>query len=185
MSGASVTDDSADMLKHKGIINIPSEKSNVSWLIKNIDSSYIDSMLKEIRDSIYSVCNHIDSNFQIQSNTSGSMLRNRLLFLETRCRTIWDSITDIIYDRLKFLFEYLNLKNKVYDWRDISLSFSANVPQDIEMMSRVIMNIGDKISQETAISLLGISENPANEIAKLKKERGELAEIDLDKINAV
>ncbi|MDU7337938.1 MAG: phage portal protein [Clostridium sp.] len=185
VTGATVDEETADMLKIKGILNIPGGDAKVSWLIKNIDSSYIDSMLKEIKNSMYSVCNHVDSQERLQSNISGTALRSRLVFLEQRCKTVFDAVCDTVYDRLQFLFEYLVLKNKVYEWRDIVINFNPNIPQDIEMMSRVITNVGDKISQETAISLLGIAENPANEIAKIKKERAELEKIDLNKIHAV
>lgn len=184
ITGATVDEETAEMLKHKGILNIPGKDSSVSWLIKNIDSSYIESMLKEIRDSMYSVCNHIDSNFQIQSNTSGSMLRNRLLFLETRCRTIFDSVCDTIYDRLDYLFKYLALKNKVYDWKEITISFNPNIPQDLTMIAQVLTQLDGKISLETALGQVPFVENPANEITKIKKERIELAQIDLDRIMA-
>lgn len=185
VTGATIDADTAEMLKHKGILNIPSKESNVSWLIKNIDSSYVESMLKEIKDSMYSVTNHIDGNEKLQSNTSGVALRTRLVFLEQRCKTVFDAVCDTIFDRLKFLFQYLDLKNKAFDWKDITISFNPNIPQDLAMIAQVLTQLDGKISLETALGQVPFVENPANEIAKIKKEREELAEIDLDKINAV
>lgn len=185
VTGATLDDETADKLKTKGILNISGEKASVSWLIKNIDSSYIDAMLKEIRDSMYSVTDHIDGNEKLQSNTSGVALRNRLTFLEQRCKMVFDAVCDTIYDRLKFLFQYMALKNKPFDWKDITISFNPNIPQDLTMIAQVLTQLDGKISLETALGQIPFIENPANEIAKIKKERAELEEIDLDKINAV
>lgn len=186
--GPEVTGEIANELKNKGILNIPGaagEKAHIGWLMKEMNDSYITNTIKKLEDSIYAECLHIDGNFQIQSNTSGAMLRNRLLFLEQRVKMVVDTVADTILDRIKFLFEYLSLKNKNYDWRDISVVYSPSIPMDTYTIAQEINLLGDKISLETALGRLPYIENPQIEIAKIKKERAELEEIDLDKINAV
>lgn len=139
-------------------------------------------MIKNIKDSIYSVCNHIDSQEKLQSNTSGVALRTRLVFLEQRCKTVFDAVSDTISDRIRFLFQYLSIKNKQYDYKDITTSYSPCIPQDIQLIAQTINQLGDRISLETALAQLPFIENPINEIAKIKKEQSELQEINLDKI---
>lgn len=185
VTGATVDEETADMLKHRGILNIPGGEAKVSWLIKNVDSSYIDSMLQHIQEEMYSTCNHIDGNEKLQSNTSGVTLRTRLVFLEQRCKTVFDIVADTVYDRLKFLFQYLALKNQTFDWKDITISFNPNIPQDLTMIAQVLTQLDGKISLETALGQIPFVENPMNEIEKIKKERTELEAIDLDKINGV
>lgn len=185
VSGAEVDEETATLLKTKGILNINSKDGKASWLIKNIDSTYIDSIIREIKDSIYSTCNHIDGQEKLQSNTSGVALRTRLVFLEQRCKTVFDCVSDTIYDRIKFLFYYLSLKNLSYDWKDIAINFNPCIPQDLAMIAQVLTQLDGKISLETALSQVPFIENPAIEIAKIKKERAELEQIDLDKINGV
>lgn len=185
ISGMQLNEETSQKLKTHGILNIEPKDGKAEWLIKNVDSSYIESILKELRDDMYSVCSHVDGNEKLQSNTSGVALRTRLVFLEQRCKTVFDAVCDTIYDRLKFLFEYLEYKNNTFDWKDITISFNPNIPQDLTMIAQVLTQLDGKISLETALAQVPFVENPANEIAKLKKERGELAEIDLDKINAV
>lgn len=185
VAGAEVDEETAKTLKSKGILNLKGKDGSVSWLIKNIDSSYIDAMIKEIKDDMYSICNHIDGQEKLQSNTSGVALRTRLVFLEQRCKTVFDAVSDTIFDRIKFLFQFLNLKNKNYDWKDITITFNPCVPQDLAFIAQVLTQLDGKISLETALSQIPFVENPANEIAKIRKERAELEEIDLDKIESV
>lgn len=181
ITGCEVDDTTAQDLKTKGLLNLKSKDGSVSWLMKEIDSTYIENMMANIKDSIYSICNHIDSQEKLQSNTSGVALRTRLVFLEQRCKTVFDSIADTIWDRIKFLFQYLALKNKSYDYKDITVNYSPCIPQDISLLANVINQMGDKISLETALANFPWVENPANEIAKIKKEQSELQEINLDK----
>lgn len=181
VTGSELDEETALAMKTKGLINLKSKEGKVEWLMKEINTSYIETMLTNIKDSIYSVCNHIDGNEKLQSNTSGVALRTRLVFLEQRCKTIFDAVSDTISDRIKFLFHYLSIKNKAYDYKDITVSYSPCIPQDIQLIAQTINQLGDKISLETALAQLPFISNPASEIAKIKKEQSELQEINLDK----
>ena len=183
ITGMEVIEDTAKMLQESGILNITTKDGKAEWLIKNVDSSYVESILNELMRDMYSVCSHVDGNEKLQSNSSGVALRTRLVFLEQRCKTIFDTVCDTIYDRIKFLFQYLLLKNQKYNWKDIAISFNPNIPQDLAMIAQVLTQLEGKISLETALGQNPFVENPANEIAKIKKERVELEAIDLDKIN--
>lgn len=82
--------------------------------------------------------------------------------LEQRCQLISDSIADVISIRLKFLFQYLKIKeNKLYDYKNIDIRFTPNVPTDLLMLSNMLSQLGGvELSQETKLSLLPFIENP-------------------------
>lgn len=129
---------------------------------------------------MYSVCNHIDGNEKLQSNTSSLAIRSRLIFLEQRAKSMFDYVQDAIYDRVERLFEYLAMKGKNYDINDVQISFTPNVPNDIITIVQVISQLGDTISKQTALSLLPFVESPAVEMERIKKEQEESGMIDLD-----
>ncbi len=185
VTGVEVDEQTALDLKSKGLLNLKGKDSDVHWLMKEMNSEYIESMIKEIKDNMYSICNHIDGNEKLQSNTSGVALRSRLVFLEQRCKTIFDTISDTISDRIRFLYQYLSLKNTNYDYKDIILTYSPCVPQDLTSIAQVITQLGDIISHETALSLLPFVENPVIELEKIKKEQSEQQSIDLDKVGLI
>ena len=120
----------------------------------------------------------------MQSNISGSALRNRLIGLEQRVRDSEGSMKNIIQGRMYFLFKLFNkLENVNYDYRDISVKFTLNIPQDDLLMAQTLsqFGIGENISLKTALSQLSFISNPDREI-KLIEDYKNKSEIDIDKV---
>lgn len=182
LTGVSIDDPTAEMLRSKGLLALP-EKGEAKWLMKDMNATYIENMLSILRNAMFSATNHIDGNEKLQSNTSSLAIRSRLIFLEQRSKAMYDYISDAVYDRLDRLFEYLELKNMYFDVSDIKINFTPSIPVDLATTVQVISQLGDKISNETALSLLPFVENPAQEMEKIKAEKQALEQIDLDKIN--
>ena len=182
MTGVSVDDELAEKFRSKGLMLLPSN-GKVNWLMKEMNDSYIQNMLNTLKDAMYSATNHIDGNEKLQSNTSSLAIRSRLIFLEQRAKSMYDYVSDAIYDRLERLFEYLAIKGVAdYDVADVEVKFTPSIPVDTVSIVQTINQLGDKLSTETALSLLPFVESPALEMEKIKHEREELEEIDLDKI---
>ena len=122
ISGVMVDDEMEQKLKTHGLLNLQSaQNTSVKWLVKDMPDGYIQNTLERIRGAIYETCNHIDGNEKLQSNTSGTALRNRLVFLEQRCNSMLEVVVNSIYERIERLFEYLTIKNKQYDITDIKI----------------------------------------------------------------
>ncbi|NMM64390.1 phage portal protein [Clostridium sp. P21] len=177
--GASVKEDDIKYFDTKGIINVPKD-ANIDFLIKELNDGYLKTTLKELKDDIYECTGHIDTSEKPSSNTSSLALRGRLLTLEQRCQLIADSLTDVIMIRLKFLFLFLKnyqagfkkKNNKSYDYKNIEVKFSPNVPTDLSMISSIISQLGGvDISQETKLSLLPFIENPKLEMKRIRDEQ--------------
>ncbi len=184
LTGVSIDEESEKKLTSHGLINLPSKDSTAQWLVKNMPDTYIQNMLVNLRSSMYENCNHIDGNEKLQSNTSGTALRNRLIFLEQRCNSMADIVVSAVYDRVQRLFEWLEYKNLHFDVIDIKINSNPFIPQDnlsiIQSLSQ--LGIGTNISLETALSQVPFIENPAQEIEKIKAERADNQAIELDKI---
>ena len=183
ISGARVDDEVAETLRREGIINLESKDGNATWLTKDINDEFIENSLNRLKNSMYEITNHIDSTEPLQSNTSGAALRNRLTFLEQRCESIFDVVLDTIYNRLEFLFQYLAIKNKEFNIQDVHVQYKPNIPVDTTAIVNENSQLSDGLSLETKLSRLPFVQDPQQEIEKIKQERKELEEIDLDKIN--
>ena len=68
--------------------------------------------------------------------------------------------------------------NKDYDYRDIKVKFTPNIPQDDLLVAQIIAQLGDKLSTETGLSQLSFIENAKNELAKIKVEQESVLEGD-------
>ncbi len=117
------------------------------------------------------------------SNTSSLALRNKLLNLENRVSMRQAFMEKVIKERLKNLFIYIRKKEgKVFDYRDVAVKFTRNLPTDLVGLADVIVKLKDVCSQETLITLLPFIENPAVELQKYIKEKANSVEgSDLEK----
>nr|WP_242949536.1 phage portal protein [Clostridium pasteurianum] len=71
---------------------------------------------------------------------------------------------------------------KYFDYRDISIKFTRNLPVDLATTAQIITQLKGVISQETALSLLNFVENPKLELEKYRNEQ-DYNMIDLEKVN--
>ncbi|AZV58839.1 phage portal protein [Clostridium sp. AWRP] len=160
-----------DKMKRLGVMNLPGEKADAKWLIKEINDSFVQNTLNTLEDKMYQLASHINNNEKLVSNTSSLALRNRLIGLEEKCTNNIQALVDAIKVRLQFLFIYLQIKqNKNYDWKDIDIKIVPNIPTDDLMMSQIISQLNGKLSLKTGLSQLSFVDNVDNEMAELKKE---------------
>lgn len=173
-----------DYMKEKGIINASEKDVIIKFLTKDINDTFVQNTLDVLKKNIYEISNHIDTNEKLQSNTSGSALRNRLIGLEQRVRDSEGSMKNIIQGRMYFLFKLFNKIESVdYDYRDISVKFTLNIPQDDLLMAQTLsqFGIGENISLKTALAQLSFINNPDQEIKLIEDYRNN-HEIDIDEV---
>lgn len=173
-----------DYMKEKGIINANEKDVIIKFLTKDINDTFIQNTLDTLKKNIYEISSHIDTNEKLQSNTSGSALRNRLIGLEQRVRDSEGSMKNIIQGRMYFLFKlFKKVKNINYDYRDMSVKFTLNIPQDDLLMAQTLsqFGIGENISLKTALAQLSFINNPDQEI-KLIEDYKNNHEVNIDKI---
>jgi len=164
-------DGAAEEMKANGIMEIPIG-GDASWLIKNLNDTFVQNTLTTLKENMYELASHINHNEKLASNTSSLALRNRLIGLEQKCTNNTQAIQDCIKIRLQFLFEYLKIKSaKNYDYRDIDIKLTPNIPTDDLMMAQIIAQIGDKLSTKTAVKQLSFVDNVDNEIKQIEEER--------------
>lgn len=159
-----------DRMKELGILNITGT-GDISWIVKNINDSFIQNTLSNLEDKMYQMSSHINYNEKMQSNLSGVALRSRLISLEMRCTNNTQAIEDAIKKRIEFLYAYLYKKTGTsYDIFDIDITFTPNIPQDDLLTAQMISQLGDKISTKTALSQLSFIDNPAAEMKQIEAE---------------
>jgi len=162
-----------DLLKMKsmGIIQVP-QGGKVSWLTKEINDSFVKNELDNIERKIYDMMDEVNFNESWASNTSSLALRNKLLNLENRVAMREAFMEKVIKQRLKNLFVYLQKKEgQFYDYRDVAVKFTRNLPTDLVGLADVMAKIKDICSQETLLTLLPFVENPKIEMDKYYTEQ--------------
>ncbi|MCS6110388.1 phage portal protein [Clostridium botulinum] len=184
--GIKVDEDDIPEMKRKGMLQFDNPNGDASWLIKDVKDAFIQNTLDRYHDTMYELACHINHNEKLQSNLSGITLRSRLIVLENKCSLATKAHKNIVKSRLKFLFEYLDLKkNKKYDYKDVKALYTPNVPSDDLATAQMIAQIPSGIiSKDTFRGLFSYVNNKPVEAEKVKKEQQEELghEVDLDKV---
>lgn len=168
-------------MKEKGIIQVP-QGASVKWLIKDINDQFVQNELNLLEKKIYDLSDQVNFNENWASNTSGLALKNKLLNLENRIALREAIMENVIKQRLRNFFEYIKVKEgKEYDYKDISVQFTRNLPTDLAGLSDMISKLKGTVSDESLIAQLPFIANPTLELEKRRAEQ-EAEMIDLDRI---
>lgn len=170
-------------MKKLGVIQFPeSSNGDAQWLIKNINDTFIQNTLDRYHDTMYEIACHINHNEKLQSNLSGITLRSRLIVLENKCGLEIKAHKNIVKNRIRFLFIYLDLKkNKMYDYKDVKALYTPNIPSDDLATAQMLAQIPERIiSKDTARGLFSFVNNKVAEAEKVKKEIDEEIPVDLN-----
>lgn len=171
-------------MKKLGVMNLPGDKADANWLIKNINDTFIQNTLDRYEDTMYQLACHINHNESLQSNLSGVALRSRLIVLENKCSLEIKAHKNIVKNRLRFLFKYLDIKkNKNYDYKDVKALYTPNIPTDDLSTAQMLAQVPEGIiSKDTARGLFSFINNKVAEAEKVKKEQSEEISIDLNNL---
>lgn len=174
-----INEEDIPKLKKLGVLQ--GDFEDIDWLIKNINDVFVSNTLERLKEDMYEITGHLNTNERLQSNVSGVGLRSRLISLENRCKLNQQSIHDCINNRLRILFKYLKLaQNKNHDWRNVGVKFTLSIPHDDYLTAQILNLLGDRISDETALEQLSFIVN--GKLEKLKARKEQEGMIDLDKI---
>lgn len=172
-------------MKKLGVIQFPNSGGDAAWLIKNINDTFIQNTLDRYEDTMYQLACHINHNEKLQSNLSGVALRSRLIALENKCSLQTKAHKNIVKNRIRFLFLYLDLKkNKKYDYKDVKAIYTPNVPSDDLSTAQMLSQLPEGlISKDTGRGLFSFVNNVPYEGQKVQKEQHSETElVNLDKV---
>lgn len=175
-------------MKKLGVLNAKDKNSTIEWLVKNINDTFIQNTLDRYIDCMYQIACHINHNETMVSNLSGIALRSRLIALENKCELEQKAHCNIIKNRLRFLFKYLDIKkNKSYDYKSIKAIYTPNIPVDNLTTAQMLNQTPEGvISKDTARGLFSFISNKDAEAKKVENEtNSEIGNVELNAHNAV
>lgn len=176
ISGADMDIEQAAQMKKNGILILP-QGAKAEWLLKDIPETFYTSVLNRWESEMYAQTRLANLNRDFQSNTSGVSLRLKLQELENTIAAQEVIFEKSLKKRLKFFCEYMKItENKDYDYRDISVAFTRNIPVDELSIVQMVTQLQGILPNETLLSWLPRIQNPALEIQKLEEEKAKETE---------
>lgn len=182
IENANLTKEKAQEMKENGIILLPNGSKSY-WIIKDINAQFVSTMIDKLKDEIYIQTNQVNLNENFQSNTSGVSIRLKLQELENLSALKESLFEKLLKDRLKFFCEWLKIaKSKSYDYRDICVTFTRNVPVDEASIAQMVVELDGQVPLEERLSWLPRITNPSESVRKLREEQDAYGVSDLDKV---
>lgn len=168
MSGTEAEDIAA--MKEQRILLMDVD-ARAEWLTKQINDTYVENLKNRLDTQIhkFSRCPAMtDENFA--ANASGVAMKYKLMGLETATSKKERAFKKALQRRLELICNVLGVMGQDYNYMDIDITFSRNIPANLVEVADVLTKVGHLLSQETQIAMLPIDANPKSELEKRDAE---------------
>lgn len=164
-------DDIASM-KEDRVLCLP-EGATASWLVKNASDTQIENMLLNVRKNIFKVANAVDMGDESFFSQSGVAISYKILGMENAASAIVSRFTKAIQRRLRIICNILNIKASDVLAREVSVSFTRNLPANISETAQLVAQLKGTVSDRTLLAHIPWVDNPEAEFEAVRNQKVE------------
>ena len=161
------------ILKENGLLELPAD-ARAEYISRTFDENGMEILRKAIKEDIYTfshVPNLTDENFV--GNSSGVAMEYKLLGLQMITGEKEKYYKKALKRRIELFCNYLNLKAIAVNPNNVKITFTRQLPKNLNELAQMIANLSGKVSTETLIEQLPFVEDASSEIEKVKQENEE------------
>lgn len=158
---------------HENKTFVTPEGSAMSYLTKNTNDTQVENILKRIHDSIYRVaqCPDFSSESFTGGVSSGVAIQYRLTGMETRCGIVEGRMKKALQRRIEIICGIASLTLDEAVFRDITIEFKRNVPEDLASKIQMINALKGTVSDATLLAQLSFVEDVEAELEAVEAQR--------------
>lgn len=179
-SGANGED--IERLKEERILLLD-QGDGASWLVRNVNDVAEQNRKDRIQEDIHrfsTVPNLSDEKFG--SQLSGVAISYKLWGLETAVAKKERKFKRGLQRRLELIFNVLRIRGVSYDYTQISMDFTRNIPANIPEIADMVSKLRSLVSDETLRAQLPFVDDLRREEELLAQQMGEISIGDFDEI---
>lgn len=150
------------------------EGTDAKWLTKNVSDTHVENLKNRLDANIhkFSKCPDMsDENFA--SNASGVAIKYKLLGTENVVAIKERKFKKGLQHRFEIMSNFFGLLNQCFDWRDIKITFTRNIPSNDADIANVINQLKDVVSTETLLAQIPFVDDVQEEMDRLEKEKAD------------
>lgn len=161
-------------MKENRVLILP-EGASAQWLTKNANDTQVENILKRIHDSIYRIaaCPDFSSETFVGGVSSGVAIRYRLTGMETRAGKIEAVMKKALQRRIEIICGIASLKLGEEVFRDISIDFKRNIPEDYTSLIALVNSLKGTVSDATLLAQLPFIDDVNAELEQIKAQKAE------------
>ena len=173
LTGVDADNNDVQMMKENRVIVLPPDGAAAQWLTKNANDAQVENILKRIHDSIYRIaqCPDFSSETFVGGVSSGIAIRYRLTGMENRAGIIEAQMKKALQRRIELLCGIASLKMGEEVFRDISIDFKRNIPEDMSSTINLVNALKGTVSDATLLSQLDFIPDVNAEIEKVQAQK--------------
>lgn len=160
---------------------------DAGYIYKQYDVAGVEKYKDRVSEDIHKFTNTPDMNDEkFGGNQSGEAMKYKLFGLEQK-RAIKERLFKrSMRRRYQLLSNIMKTSSEgEFDLRELSITFTPNLPENVVDQMNVFLKAGGELSQETLLSLLSFVKDPQAEIKRLNEEKpGSINAYDFQKMNS-
>lgn len=164
---------SDDLLRDKDVLQSDDAEGDAQWLVKNVNDAYVENAKNRLERDMYRLSATVDmSDENFGNNLSGVAIKYKLMSMENRVAKTERYFKKALCRRFEMICNLLNLKGGRFNFSDIDIKFTRNIPVSAAEEAQTAQQLSGIISKETQIGLLSFISDPKEEAQKLLDEQG-------------
>lgn len=170
--GVDAERDDIAAMKENRVLLLP-EGAAAQWLTKNANDTQVENILKRLHDSIYrvSACVDFSSENLMTGVSSGIAIRYKMSGMEHKAGVIESEMKKALQRRIEIICGIASLKMGEEVFRDISIEFKRNIPEDINSTLALINGLKGTVSDATLLSQLDFISDINAELEAVKEQK--------------
>ena len=172
LEGVDADADDIAAMKRNRVMLIP-EGATAQYLTKAAQDAQVENILKRLHDSIYRVaqCPDFSSENFVGGVSSGVSIRFKLSGMEFRAGKIEAEMKKALQRRVEIISGIATLKLGEDVFRDISIQFKRNIPEDVAATINMINTLKGTVSDATLLSQLDFISDVNAELEAIQEQK--------------
>lgn len=154
------------------------EGTKAEWLIKNGNDATAENIKNRLDKDIhkFSKCPNL-ADEEFASNASGVAIKFKTLGTENLVSIKERKFKKGLQQRLELISSINSVLSSGFDWREIDINFTRNLPNNIVDIAQMVGQLKDIVSDETLLAQIPFVENVNDEMERIKKQKEEDKEL--------
>ena len=159
-------------MKENRVLILP-EGTTAQWLTKNANDTQVENILKRLQDSIYRISSCVDfsSETLMSGVASGISIRYKLSGMETRAGKVEALMKKALQRRVEIICGIASLKLGEEVFRDITIEFKRNIPEDYTSLIALINSLKGTVSDATLLAQLPFIDDVNAELEAVQAQK--------------
>ena len=172
LEGVDADADDIAAMKRNRVMLIP-EGATAQYLTKAAQDAQVENILKRLHDSSYRVaqCPDFSSENFVGGVSSGVSIRFKLSGMEFRAGKIEAEMKKALQRRVEIISGIATLKLGEDVFRDISIQFKRNIPEDVAATINMINTLKGTVSDATLLSQLDFISDVNAELEAIQEQK--------------